>query len=109
MNAEDVKLVAQVVIKAQDTHEASWTKKSDNNGMECDDYLLDKDDCLKQACDELGLPHGLWYVLSLANYWSNDLRMWADVIVACEDIDASFGVDKDESDDSGNSDSPTPE
>jgi len=45
------------------------------------EYTLDDELCWVIACEQQALPPHLWYVLHLANHWSNDLAEWATSVL----------------------------
>lgn len=67
------KQIATAIMAAIKEHEASY----DSNTWL---YTKDLDECFITACKDL--PTELWYVLSLANHWSNDLQGWCEDILA---------------------------
>lgn len=66
--------VALAVKKAHRIHEASYNRRRRRYSMEWEDAWI-------KAFRSLKLPRRLWYVLYLANSYSNDLHDWADRMI----------------------------
>lgn len=75
MNEE--KKIAQAILDAQKLYEKSYCIASTRR----DAYSLGFEECFKKACENNGLSSNLWALLSLANYWSNDIEEWAEAIL----------------------------
>ena len=85
----DESAVAQAIEQAHKMHEASWVvTRPDTKFGPVGEYTLDDETCFMVTCERLRLPPHLWYVLSLANHWSNDLAAWSEsVLVGGADAD----------------------
>jgi hypothetical protein len=68
------KKIALTIKQACKGHEASY----DTELME---YAKSLETCLQDAAKANELPESLWYMLSLAMHWRNDLNDWADEIL----------------------------
>lgn len=70
LRVEDLEdAISFAINEAHDMHEESWLN---------DEYTLDEEVCFMVSCEQQGVPPRMWYVLKLANHWSNDLAEWAD-------------------------------
>ena len=67
--------LADVIHAAQRKVEAAWDAKTGS-------YKLTTDEATQQAVADAGLEQVLWYPISLAFHWYNDLADWADHVVA---------------------------
>lgn len=72
------KKIADAIIIAQKLHEDSWDFDAKNQNFA--EYKRSREDCFIEACDIIGLEKDIWYVLSLANHWYNDLQAWAEQV-----------------------------
>lgn len=90
------KKIAAAIELAQKLHEESYVKQYDSGGeWIAGEYTIEWECCWQRACETQDLPDDLWYILSLANHWYNDIQLWAEEILAgrpwrtqsCEDED----------------------
>jgi hypothetical protein len=84
MPTELEKQIAQTILDAIKIHEASW----DNSGH--GKYIKDEYDSFKEAAEKNKIPENLWYVLTLANHWTNDLQNWAEHILKGKNMTEQF-------------------
>lgn len=82
MNIE--KQIAQTIIDAQKMREESYKIPE---GCMFGEYKLDIETCLKTAGEKNGLSSNMWYLLSLAMHWWNDIQLWAENIIAGKNIE----------------------
>lgn len=77
MNEE--KKIAHVILEAQKMREEGYVEASRT-------YKKTIETCLMESCEKHGLSSNLWYLLSLAMHWWNDIQLWAEDILAGKDI-----------------------
>lgn len=83
----DEKEIAQTIIDAQKMREESYEET--NHIPTCGplgEYKLTIEECLIKVGKRRNLSPNLWYPLSLAMHWWNDLQLWAEDILAGRDI-----------------------
>ena len=87
MNMNTEKAIAQTVVDAQKMHEESYVNPAPTEGFSVGEYSLDIETCLKTAGEKNGLSSNMWYLLSLACHWMNDIQLWAEDIIAGRNIE----------------------
>ena len=88
------KQLATAIKMAQQLHEESYRKGP--AGENFGEYEEGWEECFIKACKEMNLSDQVWYILYLANHWSNDLAWWADKVLTGKDINWEFLTDLDE-------------
>jgi len=80
------KQIARAILDAQKMREESY--HYDRNESEAGltgEYKLDWETCFIEAAKKNKLSKSMWYLLSLANHWFNDIQLWAEDILAGKD------------------------
>lgn len=71
------KQLIETVRRGLQKHEDSWVETPEKP-ITKGHYTRSQEDCFKEAAEEVGLPEGIWYLIYLANHWTNDLQDWCD-------------------------------
>jgi len=82
------KKIAQAILDAQKMHEDSYVVDKfwgDGSG-EISHHELEIEECLIATCKKHGLSPNLWYLLSLAMHFWNDVQIWANDVLAGKNI-----------------------
>lgn len=85
----DEKKIAQAILDAQEMREESYVTEGGEavslSGV-MGEYKLTIEECLIATCKKHGLSENLWYLLSLAMHWWNDIQLWAEDVLASKNI-----------------------
>ena len=84
------KQIIETVRKGLQKHEDSYEPKMTDEQIDAHikkhghapwgEYKRSQEDCFIEAAKEAGLPEHLWYIIYLANHWTNDLQGWCDEV-----------------------------
>ena len=69
-----IKKIAKTIMDAIKMYEDSYNK-------EIGRCTIPEDVAFFKAAEANELPNGLWFVLGLANHWTNDLQDWCNAIL----------------------------
>ena len=77
-----------MILDAAKIHEESWKEGiKPGEGFTPGEYTIDLDDSVKTAVKNHGLDEELWYLISLAFHWWNDLIAWAEQVAAGKPVE----------------------